>query len=118
MSFSASGSTFDRGAFKTPSLRNLKLTAPYFHNGSVATIDEAVAAYSGSSIFMNNPELASQMTDSDVGGAKNDIVDFLTNAVTDCRVEMHRAPFDHPALPLPNGMPLLATGAAGLGPCP
>ncbi len=25
-----------------PTLRNIALTAPYFHNGSVATLDEAV----------------------------------------------------------------------------
>jgi cytochrome c peroxidase len=118
VSFSTSGSAFDRGAFKTPSLRNLRLTAPYFHNGSVATIAEAVAAYSGNQIFFANAELASQMASSDVGSAKNDIVDFLTNAITDCRVERDRAPFDHPSLVLPNGTPLPATGAEGSGPCP
>jgi hypothetical protein len=84
----------------------------------VATIDEAVAAYSGSAIFFSNAELASQMRNSDVGGNKGVIVDFLTNALTDCRVEKRRAPFDHPSLPLPNGTPLAATGAAGTGSCP
>jgi cytochrome c peroxidase len=33
----------DRHVFKVPSLRNVALTAPYFHNGSVATLDEAVS---------------------------------------------------------------------------
>ena len=32
----------DIGKFKTPSLRNVALTAPYMHDGSVATLDEAV----------------------------------------------------------------------------
>lgn len=32
----------DRHAFKVPSLRNVALTAPYFHDGSVATLDTAV----------------------------------------------------------------------------
>lgn len=32
----------DRYVFRVPSLRNVALTAPYFHNGSVATLDEAV----------------------------------------------------------------------------
>ncbi|MBQ4860562.1 c-type cytochrome [Pseudoalteromonas sp. MMG013] len=32
----------DKHIFKVPSLRNVALTAPYFHNGSVATLDEAV----------------------------------------------------------------------------
>ena len=30
------------GAFKTPSLRGIALTAPYFHDGSAKTLDEAV----------------------------------------------------------------------------
>ena len=34
----------DRHLFRVPSLRNVALTAPYFHNGSVATLDEAVDA--------------------------------------------------------------------------
>lgn len=33
------------GAFKAPTLRNVALTAPYFHNGSVATLREAVEFY-------------------------------------------------------------------------
>ena len=32
----------DIGLFKTPSLRNVALTAPYFHDGSVASLAEAV----------------------------------------------------------------------------
>lgn len=32
----------DRHHFRVPGLRNVALTAPYFHNGSVATLDEAV----------------------------------------------------------------------------
>ncbi|MGH8587030.1 MAG: cytochrome-c peroxidase [Gammaproteobacteria bacterium] len=32
----------DRFVFKVPSLRNIALTAPYFHDGSVWTIEEAV----------------------------------------------------------------------------
>ncbi len=32
----------DKGAFKTPTLRDISNSAPYFHNGSVATLEEAV----------------------------------------------------------------------------
>lgn len=32
----------DLGAFRTPSLRNVTLTAPYMHDGSVATLEQAV----------------------------------------------------------------------------
>jgi cytochrome c peroxidase len=33
----------DRHVFRVPQLRNVELTAPYLHNGSVATLEEAVA---------------------------------------------------------------------------
>jgi cytochrome c peroxidase len=33
----------DLGAFRTPSLRNVGLTAPYMHNGSIADLADAVA---------------------------------------------------------------------------
>ncbi len=32
-------------AFKTPTLRNIDVTGPYFHNGSAATLEEVVAMY-------------------------------------------------------------------------
>lgn len=36
----------DRGAFKTPSLRDVGRTAPYMHNGSLARLEDVVAFYS------------------------------------------------------------------------
>jgi cytochrome c peroxidase len=35
----------DRGAFKTPTIRNVAQTAPYMHDGSIATLEEVVAFY-------------------------------------------------------------------------
>ena len=35
----------DRWKFRTPSLRNVALTAPYMHNGSLATLDDVVSFY-------------------------------------------------------------------------
>lgn len=42
----ATGQEIDRGRFKTPSLRNVELTAPYMHDGRFATLEEVVAHYS------------------------------------------------------------------------
>ena len=42
--FNLTGRESDRRMFRVPSLRNVELTAPYFHNGSVATLEEAVDA--------------------------------------------------------------------------
>ncbi len=37
----------DQGAFKTPSLRNVAMTAPYMHDGSLKTLRDAVDFYAG-----------------------------------------------------------------------
>lgn len=39
---SVTGQQSDRHLWRVPSLRNVALTAPYFHNGKVPTLDEAV----------------------------------------------------------------------------
>ena len=41
----ATGGPDDANKFLTPSLRNVSLTGPYFHNGSVATLTDVVALY-------------------------------------------------------------------------
>jgi cytochrome c peroxidase len=41
--FEVTGEPADRGAFRVPPLRNARDTGPYFHDGSVATLREAVA---------------------------------------------------------------------------
>lgn len=40
------GDTADYGKFKTPSLRNIALTAPYMHDGRFATLEEVLDFYS------------------------------------------------------------------------
>ena len=43
--FAVTGNEGDRGAFKTPTLRGLEATAPYMHDGSLATLEEVVEFY-------------------------------------------------------------------------
>jgi cytochrome c peroxidase len=38
---------FDIGSYRTPSLRNIALTAPYFHDGSAKTLADVVKFYNG-----------------------------------------------------------------------
>jgi cytochrome c peroxidase len=45
----------DRGAFKTPTLRDVGLSAPYMHDGSIATLDSVVAFYDAGG--RRNPQL-------------------------------------------------------------
>jgi cytochrome c peroxidase len=40
--FNVTGDEYDRHWFKVPSLRNIALTAPYFHDGSAATLVDAI----------------------------------------------------------------------------
>ena len=47
--------TRDEGAFKTPTLRDIALTAPYMHDGSLATLEDVVTFYSNGGV--RNPNL-------------------------------------------------------------
>jgi hypothetical protein len=97
------------GAFKIPSLRNVALTAPYFHNGDVLTLRQVVEFYSrGGNVspvvaLDDTPiePLAVPLLTSDEIDA---IVAFL-ESLTDERVLFRRAPFDHPQIFVPNGHP-------------
>ena len=44
------GADADRGRFRTPSLRNVALTAPYLHDGSASTLEAAIGAHAGTSL--------------------------------------------------------------------
>jgi len=43
--FEVTGRAQDRWAYKTPSLRNVALTAPYMHDGSIATLRQVIEFY-------------------------------------------------------------------------
>lgn len=62
------GDDADLHKFKVPGLRNVALTAPYFHDGTFQTLDEAVVA-------MARYELGKELSTGDVQA----IVDFMTS---------------------------------------
>lgn len=45
--FAVTKNPADRGAFKTPGLRNIALTAPYMHDGSLKTLKDVIDFYIG-----------------------------------------------------------------------
>ena len=94
--FVVTGDPDDMGHFKTPSLRNVGLRAPYFHNGGKADLDEVLAFYNGGGDFEPNDPLMEPMglTNSDLALIK----DFLLNGLTDSRAEFGLPPFDHPTM--------------------
>jgi len=93
------------GAFKIPSLRNVELTAPYFHNGGQATLRQVVEFYNRGSDFRED---ALDNIDLGIGALGLDseeidaIVAFLLG-LTDERVLAQVAPFDHPQLFVADG---------------
>lgn len=97
-------STVD-GSFKTPGLRNVELTGPYFHNGGQALLSQVVEFYNRGGDFSEqniqnlNPAIQPlRLTTTERGN----MVAFL-KALTDARVRLEKAPFDHPQLFIPNG---------------
>ncbi|MBD9354695.1 cytochrome c peroxidase [Methylomonas albis] len=67
----------DRWAYKTPSLRNVALSAPYMHNGSLPTLAEVVKFYNqGGAVNENLSPLLKPLGLSDRESA--DLVAFLT----------------------------------------
>ena len=63
--FEVTGLPQDRGRFKTPSLRNVELTAPYMHDGRFQTLEEVVRHYSEGVQPSNtlDPNLAKHLPD-------------------------------------------------------
>ena len=43
--YQVTGKEEERGAFKTPTLRNVERTAPYMHDGSLATLEDVIEHY-------------------------------------------------------------------------
>jgi len=96
------------GAFKTPGLRNIELTAPYFHNGGTLTLRDVVDFYNrGGDFAENNIDNLDRGLGNNLNlteEEKTSLVAFM-QSLTDDRVRFERAPFDHPQLFITNGHP-------------
>ena len=74
--FKVSGEEVDRNAFKTPTIRNVELTAPYMHDGSLSTLRDVIDFYNAGggpqqpkSVLLRKLNLSER--------EKNDLVAFL-----------------------------------------
>jgi cytochrome c peroxidase len=75
----------DTGAFKTPTLRDVARSAPYFHDGSVATLEEAVDIMLAGG--KPNPYLDRNLTKHDLlPEQREDVLNFLRSLTVDCRM--------------------------------
>lgn len=78
----------DMGRFRAPTLRNVEVTAPYMHDGSIATLEEVVSHYAAggrtipggpnAGVGRDNPHKSDlvQGFDLDVG-QRSDLIEFL-----------------------------------------
>ena len=109
------------GAFKTPGLRNVELTGPYFHNGSRSTLEQVVEFYNRGGDRRNGGPCST--VDGDTTGFDSNcsnldadirllemtpeeqaaLTAFMKKPLTDHRVRCEKAPFDHPQLKITNG---------------
>ena len=106
------------GAFKVPGLRNVELTGPYFHDGSMLTLEDVVHFYVRGGNFpapADSPNLDPGIAEIPAMQNSPDkvasMVAFLMS-LTDERVRNHAAPFDHPELYIPEGDPEVLTRIA------
>ncbi len=94
------------GSYKIPTLRNIELTGPYMHNGSMATLEEVLEFYIRGGNFETEPKDFSKVFTlvqlRFLPQEREDLLNFL-KSLTDDRVRFERAPFDHPELIVPHG---------------
>jgi len=90
--FKVSGKPEDTGAFKTPTLRDIAKSAPYFHDGSTKTLEEAVdimlaGGKPNEHLDKKNLEKHNVLPDQ-----REDLLNFLRSLSVDCTLSK-------PALP-------------------
>jgi cytochrome c peroxidase len=104
-------STLTTGAFKIPTLRNVELTGPYMHNGSMKSLEEVVEFYNrGGNVHNRRHPDTLVFNQSFTSADKQALVAFL-KTLTDERVRWEKAPFDHPSIKIPNGHNQIVNGS-------
>jgi cytochrome c peroxidase len=93
------GREADRGAFRAPTLLNIELTAPYMHDGSIASLPDVIDFYAagGRGRGRTNPNKSERITGFLLApGEKKDLIAFLKSLTDRAFVENPRfvSPFD------------------------
>jgi cytochrome c peroxidase len=72
------GEPADMGRFRAPSLRNIALTAPYMHDGSIATLPEVIEHYAAGGRASGSPRKSDRLTGFSISEEETgDVVAFL-----------------------------------------
>ncbi|MEO6597132.1 MAG: cytochrome c peroxidase [Planctomycetota bacterium] len=112
------GNFADRGKFKMPSLRNTGLRAELFHAGGITNFTLLLNFYAagGGTNLDNKDSLLQPLALNQQ--QRNQLTDFVSNALTDPRVAAEVAPFDRPTLWTenhPNGNVQFGPATSGTG---
>jgi cytochrome c peroxidase len=92
--FNVTGQESDRGVFKVPSLRNVAKTGPWFHDGSVESLDEAIG-------LMASHQLGRDLSDEEVESIQT-FLESLTGTVDPEYVARPELPESGPQTPAPD----------------
>jgi Cu/Ag efflux protein CusF len=109
----------DVGKFKAPTLRNIAVTAPYMHDGSVRTLEDVVEHYRAGGRKIDdgpyagngfaNPNKSEFVKSFSLSSEeKNDLLEFL-RSLTDENF-LHNPDFSNPWLPAPARRPVTVAG--------
>lgn len=83
--FEFTGRDPDRGRFKAPTLRNIAVTAPYMHDGSIATLEDVVAHYARGG---RNVESGPNMGDGKLNRNKSSFIHGFSGASAQDRADL------------------------------
>ena len=95
------------GVFKTPTLRNVEFTGPFFHNGGEATLEQVIDFYSRGGDFPGG-NVGRGIRQINLSADDRAALAAFMKSLSDDRVRFERAPFDHPELCVPVGQVELA----------
>ena len=84
--FNATKNEQDTGAFMTPTLRDIAKSAPYFHDGSAATLEDAVEVMLGggkANQYLDKKNLEKRTITPE---QRRDLLEFLRSLTVDCKL--------------------------------
>jgi cytochrome c peroxidase len=127
--FRVTGRSADMGRFRAPTLHNVAVTAPYMHDGSVATLEEVIAIYAeGGRVVTSgpvagdgrvNPRKSARIPGFDITRAEvADLVAFLCSLTDESFLTDPRYASPFPADPTParaTGGPTTPAGLSASG---
>jgi cytochrome c peroxidase len=91
--FKVTNNPKDTGAFKTPTLRDIAKSAPYFHDGSAATLEEALDIMLAGGKPNEHLDKTNLQPHKPLPDQRQDLLNFLKSlSVTDCGLTKPRLP--------------------------